>query len=255
VTNACLNTFRAPVVRGFPAAASAVRASHLSLLPSFELRCAGEPVELPLSAQRVLAFLALQERPVLRVHVAGTLWPDSPEERAHANLRSAVWRLRRPGLPVLEASATHLGLARSLTVDVAGTRARARRLLGSADGIEDEFHESDLRCDLLSDWYEDWVLLERERFRQLRLHALELLCERLAATGRFHAAVEAGLVAVAGEPLRESAQRALIRAHLAEGNVGEAIRQYRSYRTLLADELGLRPSPALEQLVAGLPVG
>jgi DNA-binding SARP family transcriptional activator len=79
--------------------------------------------------------------------------------------------------------------------------------------------------DVLIDWYDDWVLLERERFRQLRLHALETLCEDLTETQSYASAVEAGLACVAAEPLRESAHRALIKAYLAEGNPGEAIRQ------------------------------
>ena len=58
-----------------------------------------------------------------------------------------------------------------------------------------------------------------------------------------------GLAAVAGEPLRESAHRALITAYLAEGNRSEALRQYRFFRHLLADELGLEPSPLMESLV------
>jgi Bacterial transcriptional activator domain len=74
----------------------------------------------------------------------------------------------------------------------------------------------------------------------------------LTGAGRFGAAVQAGLAAVAGEPLRESAHRTLIRAHLAEGNPGEAVRQYHLYRRLLADELAIEPSPAIRGLVQPL---
>jgi DNA-binding SARP family transcriptional activator len=119
---------------------------------------------------------------------------------------------------------------------------------------------TDLECgtltrDLLAGWYEDWVLIERERFRQLRLHALEAICERLVALGRFGEAVEAGLAAVAGEPLRESAHRALIQAYLAEGNPWEGVRQFRSYAQLLREELGAETSPMMRDLVQGLQTG
>ncbi len=99
-----------------------------------------------------------------------------------------------------------------------------------------------LAGDLLPGWYDDWVIVERERIRQLRLHALEVLCENLSRSGRHAQAVDAGLSAVAEEPLRESAQRALIAAHLREGNVSEAVRQYDRYRKLLGASLGLEPS-------------
>jgi DNA-binding SARP family transcriptional activator len=64
--------------------------------------------------------------------------------------------------------------------------------------------------------------------------------------------VQAGLAAVAGEPLRESAHRSLIQVHLAAGNPGEAVRQYRVYRRLLADELALEPSAAIRGMVEQL---
>jgi DNA-binding SARP family transcriptional activator len=230
-------------------------ARQLSLLGGFQLRCAaGHDVPVSRSGQRLLALLALQARSLERLWVAGTLWLDATEERAGASLRSALWRLPQPdGAAVVEATTTHLRLARDLAVDV-------QELAGLAQGLEspatpggDQGGDPDpstLAVDLLPDWYEDWVVLERERFRQLRLHALEALCRSLSAAGRHAKATEAGIAAIACEPLRESAHRALVSAHLAEGNAGEALRQYRLCRDLLARELGLEPTPELERLVA-----
>jgi DNA-binding SARP family transcriptional activator len=96
------------------------------------------------------------------------------------------------------------------------------------------------------------VLFERERFRQLRLRALDALCERLTRAGRLNEALEAGLLSVAGEPLRESAHRALMRLHLADGNTGEAVRQYRLYERLLREQVGIEPSERIQELVRGL---
>jgi DNA-binding SARP family transcriptional activator len=94
-------------------------------------------------------------------------------------------------------------------------------------------------------WYDDWVLVERERLRQRMLHRLEELSRRLASAGRFADAVEAAIVAIGAEPLRESAQRVLIEAHVAEGNLSEARRIWREYRDLIHRELGVDPSGAL----------
>jgi DNA-binding SARP family transcriptional activator len=226
---------------------------ELSLLGGFELRCAGRAVAVARSGQRLLALLALHARPLERLWVAGTLWLDQPEERAGASLRSALWRLPRPGgAAVVEASATHLRLAGDVTVDLAELAGRAGALERPSPAGDLDLAPSLLASDLLPDWYEEWVVLERERFRQLRLHALEALCRRLTEARRFGAAVQAGLAAVAGEPLRESAHRALIQAHLAEGNPGEALRQYRLYRRLLADELAIEPSVAIRGMVEPL---
>ena len=84
---------------------------------------------------------------------------------------------------------------------------------------------------------------------QIRLHALEALCERLTSTGCYALAIESGLAAVAAEPLRESAHRALIKAHLAEGNRSEALRQYGRLCDLLRTDLIADPPADVTRLV------
>src|SRR5262249_30710898 len=160
----------------------------------------------PLSGQRVLAFLALQNRPVQRLFVAGSLWLDASEQKANASLRTVLWRLAGTLRELVDATPTHIALAENVEVDVAEATAIAECVIsgGSADGLG----RSEVLCragEILPDWYDDWVLIEREHFRQLRLHALESLCEQLTAAGRFAEAAEAGTAAVKAEPLRESA--------------------------------------------------
>ena len=234
-------------------ASTKVAPLQLGLLRGFELRQDGDVVQLPLSAQRVVAFLALHDRPLQRLYVAGSLWLDATEARANASLRTALWRLGRPSCRLVEASTTHVALASDVTVDVRDAKAAAHSLIRGTEaaGSHDALYEAG---EILPDWYEDWVLIEREHFRQLRLHALEALCVELTAKSRFAEATEAGMAAVEGEPLRESAHRALIAAYLAEGNPGEAIRQYRLFKRFLTESLGLDPSPLMEALVESLPI-
>ncbi|MET7443204.1 bacterial transcriptional activator domain-containing protein, partial [Streptomyces sp. NPDC005568] len=85
--------------------------------------------------------------------------------------------------------------------------------------------------------------------RQLRLHALDELAEALTRQGRPALAIEAGWASVRAEPLRESAHRAVVSAHLAEGNVGEAVRHYEEFRRLLEEELGVAPSPRFARML------
>ncbi len=222
----------------------------LSLLNAFELWCEGEHIGLPMSAQRLLVFVALHGGPLLRVYVAGNLWIDASDERAGASLRSTLWRLRQPGYRLIEATSTHLRLAPQIGVDLRHAYGLAYRLIDGTATTEDLDTAETLLCgELLPDWYEDWLVFERERFRQLGLHALEALAEQLTAAGRLGRALETALTVVRTEPLRESAHRSLIRVHLAEGNRVEALRQYQLCRQLLRDQLGVEPTPQLEALV------
>jgi DNA-binding SARP family transcriptional activator len=138
-------------------------------------------------------------------------------------------------------------------VDVRELSDWAQRVRSPHIGIENAMlPPGGLRGDLLPGWYDDWVLLERERVRQLRLHTLEALAVRLAAMGRLADALEAAYEAMRAEPLRESAHRTVVRVHLTEGNLAEAIRAYDLFREMLWDELGARPSELMSQLLRGV---
>jgi DNA-binding SARP family transcriptional activator len=229
---------------------------QLRLMGGFELRSSGNAVPLPLGAQRVLAFLALHDIPLMRAYVGEALWPEGDRRHASANLRSAVWRIRQTDHAVLEASSNQLRLFSAARVDVRERKALARRLLDRS--VECTWGDlgpatvAALSAELLPDWFDEWLSLERERWNQLRLHALEALAERLLAVHEYSQAVQAALAAVWVEPLRESAHRLLIRVHSAEGNWSEALSQYQRYRHLLQRELRVPPTDQMESLIREL---
>jgi DNA-binding SARP family transcriptional activator len=226
----------------------------MSLLHRFEVRWSGRIIALPLVAQRLLVFLALSDRPQPRSHVAGALWPDTDERHASANLRSSIWRVGCSRVPLLSVGDHSLRLHARVKVDLWDAHARAA-LLFDPSTPDTELGADPVSLfveDVLPDWCEDWALVERERFRQVRLHALEALCDRFTDAGRIVQAIEAGLAAVAADPLRESAHRSLIRAHLKEGNRSEAIRQFQLCSRLLDEELGVQPSAELARVVEGI---
>lgn len=242
------------VATGGSSAASQARprppALRLRLLGGFDLEVGHTVVELPHSAQRVLALLALRPYTLQRGFLAGSLWLDAPEERAAANLRSAIWRIRQLGHPLLVIGHGALRVDPRVTVDVSLAREAAHRWLAGRPTASDVAGASSpLRADVLPDWYDEWVVDERDQFRQLRLHALEEMARRLIAMGRFGEALVAALEAAHEDPLRESAQRTLIEVHLAEGNTGEAVRQLRRCEQLFQRELGVRPSRQLADRV------
>lgn len=229
------------------------RSVRLGLLGSFSLHIDAEPVRLPMNSQKLVAFLALHDGLLLREHIAGSLWGDSTERHAAGSLRTALWRLGHPTQPLVEAADPHLRLAPCVAVDFRASEALAHHILDDSRALtEADIDEALLSVDLLPDWTEDWVLVQREYHTQLRLRALEALCRRLSEMGQFGRAVQAGLRAVSVEPLRESAQRVLVASHIAEGNIGAALKQYDSFRALLRDELHLEPSAPMQALIEGL---
>jgi DNA-binding SARP family transcriptional activator len=228
----------------------------VALLGGFGLFWGGSVLYVPRASQRLLALLALQGRMVKRAVVAGTLWPDSSESHAYSNLRSTLARLEGTARSALAASRLELGLAEGVAVDVHLAQALARRLLDPAvTPGQSELGMAAVAAfsaTLLPDWHDDWLLIEAEDWRQLRVHALEALAGHLIAAGRWGEASGAATAAVRAEPLRESARAALIQLHLAEGNQSEAVREFTRYQALLNAELGLEPTPRLSELIQGL---
>jgi DNA-binding SARP family transcriptional activator len=224
----------------------------LHLLGGFELRIDGEVVDVQPVAQRLLALLALTSAALERSFVAYQLWPDVAEERAKANLRSTVWRLRRCSGDVVKASKTQMQLAPWVWVDVCDGLAESDDD-GRVPSLAGRRTDATINAELLPDWYDDWLVIERERIRQLGLHALEDRADELLAAGCTDEAIQLGLRASAMEPLRESPHRLVIRCHLAEGNLVEAVRQYDRYAALMKRELGASPSPHMRVLLPVAP--
>jgi len=118
---------------------------------------------------------------------------------------------------------------------------------GDSDALVDG-----LSRELLPHWSDDWLILERERWDQLRLHTLESLAQQLRTAGRYLPALQTALAAIAIEPIRETAHRIVIEVHIAEGNVASALKHYQHYRAILQRELGVGPSQRMVQLVRAL---
>lgn len=234
--------------------ASAVDPSQLVLMDGFALRSDGAIRRLPVSAQRLVAFVALQGRAVSRQRAAFTLWPDASETRAYGSLRTALFRLRAvcPGRSVLECR-DDFELSASVGVDVRRVYELTASLesLGARNGDAKELELLLEGGELLPDWYDDWVLVERERFHELRLRALETLCELHLASGEVGAAIGCAFAAVRADPLRESSRRMLIHALLVEGNRVEALLHHSQFRQLL-QPLGLVPSPRFDEIAHDL---
>ena len=166
-----------------------------------------------------------------------------------------------PGL-LVDGPDGSLALAAEVEVDLAEAMQLVRVLpeIPAADDTDTAL----LTADILPGWTAAWIAVERERFRQLRLYAIEERSQRLTAAGRHDAAVAMAELAARSAPSRESARRVLIQAHLAQGNIAAAVAEYDSYHELLRSSVGgpvpfgleglLPPTPAWPVLSARYPM-
>jgi DNA-binding SARP family transcriptional activator len=195
--------------------------------------------------RRLLALLAVSPSGRPAEELARLLWPERSIDAALGTLQAVCDAL---GQAVVAADGM-LRLGADVDVDLhrALDRLRAwRRDPYQVEALAPDELVDLLSQDLLPGRREPWAEQEREGFRRVRLHALESLCQRLTVLGRFEPAIRAGLLVVEAEPMRESAHRALIEAHLAAGNVSEAVNQYEAFIECCV-RLGLAPGAELSE--------
>lgn len=219
------------------------RRSRITVLGSFTLTTGGADVPLAVDARRLVSYLAVHPRPQDRPGLAADLWPGAGAGAGRRLLDEAVAGAGLAAGELVEgADSTDaaLSLAPGIEVDLAEAMTLIRALPDVPAGVE--IDTTLLDHDILPGWTAPWIAVERERFRQLRLHAVEERSQRLAAVGRFDDAVAMARAAVRTAPSRDSARRALIEAHLAQGDVAAAVAEYDEYQELLRSSLGPAPS-------------
>ncbi|MCC6191193.1 MAG: tetratricopeptide repeat protein [Anaerolineales bacterium] len=227
---------------------------QLQLLGDFQIAYHGKQLRSVNTArlQSLLAYLLIhRQAPQSRQQLAYLFWPDTVEAKARANLRFFLHRLRRAlpdaarFLEIGEANVTWRADA-SFSLDVAAFEdalAEAERETGAAARAL-QAAVTLYRGDLLPNCYDDWVLPERERLRQLYLAALARLVQVLETQGEYLAAISRAQQLLRQDPLHEESYRQLMRLHAGRGDRVGALRVYHACAAVLERELAVEPSPA-----------
>jgi len=228
--------------------------TNLIVLGGFELSVAElpEPVPLARKAKALLAFLALNlGRAQTRDKLSALLWDESAEVQARQSLRQALVGLRK-AFPKTELLVTDKESVTLIGLDV-DALVFEKRAAGT-DSADLEQAVSLYRGDLLegfnagSDAYEDWLLTQRSRYRQLAISAMSRLLETYLQESPGEPALGLAHQLLALDPLLEPAHRALMRLYAGLGRNSEAMRQFRRCRRLLWRELDVEPEPETARL-------
>jgi len=175
-----------------------------------------------------------------------------PEQRAANNLRTTLWRLGRACDQIVSADLNRLVLSPRVRVDATELANLSQRIIHASDPDPGDLSDVPAlvsHSELLPGWEYGWVVTDRERFRVLRLEALERASAALIERRCLGEALVAAMAAVQSEPLRESCRRLVVKAHITAGNVAEALHSYENYRELLWCELAVEPSRLMQRLI------
>jgi predicted ATPase/DNA-binding SARP family transcriptional activator len=233
---------------------------EVRLLGQFEVLLDGRRLAIPTrNAQSLFAYLVLNAgKAHRREKLAGLLWPDSSEENARSNLRHELWRLRK----AFETAAEAYFLSDDLTIaftpqgayslDV--QRLESASLEGStADGLIEAL--STYRGELLPGFYDEWLLVERDRLYALFEAKIARLLEILQTEGRWAEVLDWGMRWIAVGQWPEPAYRALMSAYASTGDMSKAVATYERFTQGLDKDLGVKPSEQTQALYKRLKAG
>ena len=229
----------------------------LSLLGGFQARLdRSPPLVLPAKAQALLAYLTArpgQSHP--RDKLAALLWGGTGQQQARSNLRHTLFAIRQamrgfsPGFLVAEAQAVALEPA-AVDVDVITFEKLVAE--GTAEALERAaaLYQGELLEGLSVDEppFEEWLLSERERLRELALEALARLLAHQSKRQATERAIQTAIRLLALDPLQEPAHRTLMRLYARQGRRSAALKQYQVCVGVLRRELGAEPEPETRQL-------
>ena len=211
----------------------------------------------------LLAFLAIQGTPQTRQKLMGLLWADLPEKNAARNLRHALWNLKKSLAPSGTAciSTTHQAVAfepaAGIWLDASAFRGACENLGDQAEaepltaiemeslGAAAELYRGDLLDGFYADGapaFEEWLLIERERFRAMELAALQRLAVLHRQRGDYGTSLLFARRMLALDPWREEAHRIVMDLLAHAGHRSAALAQYETCRRILAEELHAEPT-------------
>jgi DNA-binding SARP family transcriptional activator/DNA-binding transcriptional ArsR family regulator len=207
------------------------------------------------AARSLFAYLlTYRNRPHTRDLLAGTFWPDLADAVARRRLSQALWQIRKALNPhpvlLTEGDMVQINPDLPLWLDTEEfARHRAEGASGESSVIEHyalclEYYQGDF----LAGYYDDWLFPERERLREQFLEVLGRLVVGCKRQGDYATALAHARRLAAEDPLREEAHREVMRLCHLLGRGVEAVQQFETCRQVLAEELGVEPSPETTNL-------
>ena len=211
-------------------------------------------------AQELLAYLLLQRgRAPRREALSALLWGDATAAQSRKYLRQALWQLQAALEPPRGSAAARLlqvgtdwlrvNPGAVLWVDVEVIEQAFARVEGTPGSALDTASAQAIQVaaaaysgDLLTGWYQDWCVFDRQRILDMFLMLLEKLMDFCEAHQAYEAGLSYGNRILSHDQAREGAHQRLMRLHYLAGDRTASLRQYRRCVEALARELEVEPS-------------
>ncbi len=228
---------------------------EIRLFGGLEISQGGAPINKFVSskAPALLAYLAVTDRAHQRDALAALLWGEMTDADAKNNLRQTLSNLRKllESHLIITRDTVALETAVPPTLDVAQFEAHLKASRAASQHRFEHLAQAAAlyRGDFLAGFvvrdapeFEEWLLAQRVRFRELALHTLHTLTQHHLERGEYGRAIDSATRLLALDAWREEAHCQLMLALARSGQRRAALSQYETCRLLLDKELGVLPS-------------
>ncbi|HEX5695049.1 MAG TPA: AAA family ATPase, partial [Acidimicrobiia bacterium] len=215
------------------------------------------------AGRSLFAYLVMNRgHPQQRDLLAGLFWPDLPDGKARRRLSHTLWQIQDA---VNDGQVSHLAVtADTLAFDTntpywldvedfdrffeASQSSRRETVPGAVFDAAALRSCVDLyRGDLLAGFFDDWVVVDQDQYRQKYLVALSRIVDVTKANGAYEEALGYARRLTHHDPLSEEAHQEVMRLCFLLGRTSDAVQQFERCRSILNEELGTEPSePTME---------
>ncbi len=225
---------------------------RLHLFGQFRAETETGPIRLPTrKVESLLAYLVLHPEEHAREKLAALFWGDVADAHSRQSLRTATHMLRQQlgaQLLLADRETIQVNPAYPVWVDTREFENQAQLIVGGLvepSGILELY-----KGDLLAEFYDDWILPEREHYRQQYLDVLLQIAQHLRGQSEYARAIEFSRRVLEQDPANERAHQQLMFCYVATGDRTAALEQFEACRRVLQEELGVEPSPETIALYA-----
>lgn len=220
---------------------------HMYFLGRFRVESGNEPIQLSTrKTESLLAYLVLNPESHAREKLAALFWGDSSDTDARNSLRNALAKLNKKlghELLITDRQSIQVNPEYPLWVDAVELESQVSSLVAgsaSTNEVNIELYQNDL----LIDFYDDWIFLQREHFRSLFLDTLLELAQQMRSQSEYEKAIEYATKALAFDHTNERAHQHLMFCQMALGDRNAALKQYEECARILDEEFSVEPSTA-----------
>ncbi len=236
---------------------------HINLLGTPEVCFEdGTPLQVPKKLLALLAHIAIEKKAVQRTELILLFWSDVTDDLARSSLRTGLSELKKILGEYIKPSrhTVSLNWEKPIQVDALELDTALSKEPIDLEKLSEavSFYRGNFLAGLeIKDTpeFDDWCQSQREHYQQIAFEGFDKLIRSAEDKKDYSTALKHAQNRLNLDQLQEKSHYKLIYLYAKQGNRAAALQQYEKCQQILAETLNIRPSEAIENLIAQIESG